>query len=94
MSEFAELPFYDVARLTAMVIGGGTPNMYTNIPDNIRTAFKNQFAPYWSRYGAILPEEHFYASSPYMLGTNNDQYVPYLFAFNPILSPVTYYFSH
>lgn len=89
MSEFAELPFYDIARLTAMVIGGGTPNMYTNIPDNIRTTFKNQFAYYWSRYGAILPEEHFNASSPYVMGSANDSYFPCLYAFNPILSPVT-----
>lgn len=89
MSEFAELPFYDLARLTAMVLGGGTPNMYTNIPDNIRTAFKNQFASYWSRYGAILPEEHFNASSPYIMGSLNDSYTPYMYAFNPILSPVT-----
>ncbi len=89
MSEFAELPFYDLARLTSMVMAGGTPNMYTNIPDNIRTAFKGQFGPYWSRYGAILPEEHFNASSPYVMGNANDSYTPCLYAFNPILSPVT-----
>lgn len=89
MSEFAELPFYDLARLTAMVIGGGTPNMYTGIPDNIRNAFKTQFGSYWSRYGAILPEEHFNASSPYIMGSQSDTYTPYLYAFNPILSPVT-----
>lgn len=89
MSEFAELPFYDLARLTSMVIGGGTPNMYTNFPDEIRNAFKNQFAYYWSRYGAILPEEHFNASSPYVIGSPNDTYTPRLYAFNPILSPVT-----
>lgn len=89
LSEFAELPFYDVARLTAMVLGGGTPNMYTNIPDTVRTAFKNQFASYWSRLGAILPEEHFNASSPYIMGNANDSYFPCLYAFNPILSPVT-----
>ena len=89
MSEFAELPFYDLARLTSMVIGGGTPNMYTNFPDEIRNAFKNQFAYYWSRYGAILPEEHFNASSPYIIGSPNDTYTPRLYAFNPILSPVT-----
>lgn len=89
MSEFAELPFYDLARLTAMVIGGGTPNMYTNFPDNVVTAFKQQFASYWSRYGAILPEEHFNASSPYIMGSASDSYYPCLYAFNPILSPVT-----
>ena len=89
MSEFAELPFYDVARLTAMVTAGGKPNMYDNITDNIRTAFKGQFAPYWSRYGAILPDEHFNASSPYIMGSIEDTYFPCLFAFNPILSPVT-----
>nr|QRV61586.1 capsid protein [Circular ssDNA virus sp.] len=89
MSEFAELPFYDIARLTSVLISGGNPNMYTNIPDDIRTAFKNQFKAYWSRYGAILPEEHFNASSPYVMGGANDSYTPYLYAFNPILSPVT-----
>ena len=89
MSEFAELPFYDLARLSAMVIGGGEPNMYPTIPDNIRAAFKNQFAPYWSRYGAILPDEHFNASSPYIMGSTSDSYTPYLYAYNPILSPVT-----
>ena len=89
MSEFAQLPLYDIARLTTMLMAGKGPNMYDDITDEIRTAFKGQFGPYWTRFGAILPEEHFNASSPYMLGTNNDQYVPYLFAFNPILSPVT-----
>ena len=89
MSEFAELPFYDVARLTAMLTAGGKPNMYDNITDDIRTAFKNQFASYWSRYGAILPDEYFNASSPYVLGSANDYYFPCLYAFNPILSPVT-----
>ena len=89
MSEFAELPFYDLARLTAMLTADGKPNMYDNITDNIRTAFKGQFAYYWSRYGAILPEEMFNASSPYVLGNANDSYFPCLYAFNPILSPVT-----
>lgn len=89
MSEFAELPFYDIARLTAMVFGDGKPNMYDNITDNIRTAFKGQFGSYWSRYGAILPDEYFNASSPYVLGSANDYYFPCLYAFNPILSPVT-----
>lgn len=89
MSEFAELPFYDVARLTAMVTAGGKPNLYDNITDEIRTAFKGQFASYWSRYGAILPDEYFNASSPYVLGNPNDYYFPCLYAFNPILSPVT-----
>lgn len=89
MSEFAELPFYDIARLTAMVTAGGTPGMYTNFPDEIRNAFKQQFSLYWTRYGAILPEEQFNASSPYVMGSTNDLYTPYLYAFNPILSPVT-----
>ena len=89
MSEFAQLPVYDIARLTTMLMAGKGPNMYDDITDQIRSAFKGQFGPYWTRFGAILPEEHFNASSPYMLGTNNDQYVPYMFAFNPILSPVT-----
>lgn len=89
LSEFAELPFYDIARLTSMLMSGGRPNMYDDITDEIRSAFKGQFGPYWTRYGAILPEEHFNASSPYVMGSGNDAYVPYLFAFNPILSPVT-----
>lgn len=89
MSEFAELPFYDLGRLTSVIISGGDPNMYPKIPDNIRTAFKVQFKNYWSRYGAILPEEHFNASSPYVMGGATDSYTPYLYAFNPILSPVT-----
>lgn len=89
MSEFAELPFYDLARLSSMVIAGSNPNMYDTISDNIRSAFKGQFGPYWTKYGAILPEEHFNASSPYVMGATNDTYVPYLYAFNPILSPVT-----
>lgn len=89
MAEFAELPFYDIARLTAVVTAGGTPNMYAGITDGIRTAFKEQFRDYWSRYGAILPDEYFNASSPYVLGSPNDYYFPCLYAFNPILSPVT-----
>lgn len=89
MSEFAQLPFYDIARLSSMVLSGGNPNMYPSIPDNIRSALKGQFGPYWTRYGAILPDEHFNASSPYVMGNANDVYTPCLYAFNPILSPVT-----
>ena len=89
MSEFAELPFYDIARLTSMLMSSSEPNMYDDITDQVRSAFKGQFPKYWVKYGAILPEEYFNASSPYIMGSATTDYVPYLYAFNPILSPVT-----
>lgn len=89
LSEFAELPFYDIARPTSMLMSSSEPNMYDNITDQVRAAFKGQYPNYWLKYGAILPEEYFNASSPYIMGGGTTDYVPYLFGFNPILSPVT-----
>lgn len=87
MSEFASLPFYDLLRLTATVKSGGSPNMYENITQQNRQAFENAVIEYWSKYGAILPEQFFNTSSPFI--NYNASFPPYLYAFNPILSPVT-----
>lgn len=88
MSEFALLPFYDLARLSAMVKSDKMPNMYTDCPADVIKTFHEKYLTYWYKYGAILPEKYFNASSPFVIGSNKD-FPPYLYAFNPILSPVT-----
>ena len=88
MSEFASLPFYDLARLTAVVKSGSSPNMYDNVTDALHQAFDAQFDNWWIRYGAILPESEFNSSTPFVIG-DNSIYPPNMYAFNPILSPVT-----
>lgn len=87
LSEFALLPFYDLARLTATVKSGGSPNMYDNITQQNRQAFENAMVEYWLKYGCILPENFFNTASPFI--SSNGAFPPYLYAYNPILSPVT-----
>lgn len=88
LSDFASLPFYDLVRLTSMVMSGSSPNMYDNVTAEVRSDFNTQAAKYWTRYGAILPESCFNTTTPYVPSVNT-AYPPCLFAFNPILSPVT-----
>lgn len=88
MSEFALLPFYDLARLSASVVSGNLPNMYNDFPAEQRQQYFTTYLAYWYKYGAILPEAYFNSSSPFVIGSNKG-YPPYLYAFNPILSPVT-----
>ena len=65
LAQFAQLPFYDLARLSAMLSAGHSPNMYGDITDAIRQEFDQTLWLSWFRYGAILPEQMFNSSSPF-----------------------------
>ena len=88
MAQFAQLPIYDLARISSLLSAGQTPNMYDNITGAIRDNFDTQMANTWFKLGAILPEQCFNVSSPFVIG-DNSAYSPFMYAFNPILSPVT-----
>lgn len=88
MSEFALLPVYDLARISGCVVSNHFPNMYTDLTQELRRQFNAAYVKYWYKFGAILPEKIFNTTSPYIVGSNKN-YPPYLYAYNPILSPVT-----
>lgn len=88
ISEFIQLPYYDLIRLASMVCSGVTPTGYPLAEDDMRrfnTFYKHDFL---YKLGAILPEKLFTASNPFIVGSDN-ALPPYLYGYNPILTPVT-----
>lgn len=88
ISEFIQLPYYDLIRLASMVCSGVTPTGYPIAEDDMRrfnTFYKHDFL---YKLGAILPEKLFTASNPFVVGSDN-AHPPYLYGYNPILTPVT-----
>ena len=88
ISEFIQLPYYDLIRLASMVCSKVTPVGY-HLPENDVKNFHDFYMyKFLYKLGAILPEKLFTASNPFIVGSDNP-FPPYLYGYNPILTPVT-----
>ena len=88
ISEFIQLPYYDLIRLASMVCSKIAPTGYPLTDtqmDNFTKLYTNSFL---YKMGAILPEKLFTASNPFIVGYDK-ALPPYLYGYNPILTPVT-----
>nr|QIJ58576.1 capsid protein [Human respiratory circular DNA virus] len=88
ISEFIQLPYYDLIRLASMVCTNHAPTGYPLTEHDMRSFTKLYSEQYLYKLGAILPEKLFTPSNPFIIGSDG-QFSPYLFGFNPILTPVT-----
>nr|QYV43207.1 capsid protein [Vientovirus]QYV43213.1 capsid protein [Vientovirus]QYV43216.1 capsid protein [Vientovirus] len=88
ISEFIQLPYYDLIRLASMVCSKITPTGYP-LNDTQMSSFINEYTNrFLYKMGAILPEKLFTASNPFIVGYDK-ALPPYLYGYNPILTPVT-----
>ncbi|QCD25300.1 capsid protein [Human gut-associated brisavirus VW] len=88
ISEFIQLPYYDLIRLASMVCSKVTPTGYSLTEQDMQQFYNIYKRDFLYKLGAILPEKLFTASNPFVVGSDN-ALPPYLFGFNPILTPVT-----
>lgn len=88
ISEFIQLPYYDLIRLASMVCSKHSPTGYPLTEQDMRSFTQLYSQQYLYKLGAILPEKLFTPSNPFIIGSDG-QFSPYLFGFNPILTPVT-----
>ena len=88
ISEFIQLPYYDLIRLASMVCARHSPTGYP-LTEQVMQSFANLYSEqFLYKLGAILPEKLFVNSNPFIIGADRS-FTPYLFGFNPILTPVT-----
>nr|QYV43183.1 capsid protein [Vientovirus] len=88
ISEFIQLPYYDLIRLASMVCSRITPTGYPLTATDMRQFCELYTSRFLYKLGAILPEKLFTASNPFVVGSDN-ALPPYLYGYNPILTPVT-----
>nr|QYV43177.1 capsid protein [Vientovirus] len=88
ISEFIQLPYYDLIRLASMVCSRITPTGYPLNNEQMGTFINEYKSKFLYKMGAILPEKLFTASNPFIVGYDK-ALPPYLYGFNPILTPVT-----
>nr|QIJ58570.1 capsid protein [Human respiratory circular DNA virus]QIJ58590.1 capsid protein [Human respiratory circular DNA virus] len=88
ISEFIQLPYYDLIRLASMVCSKVTPVGYPLPEQDVKNFHDFYMFKFLYKLGAILPEKLFTASNPFIVGSDNPL-PPYLYGYNPILTPVT-----
>lgn len=88
ISEFIQLPYYDLIRLASMVCSKVTPTGYPLTEQDMQQFYGIYKRDFLYKLGAILPEKLFTASNPFVVGSDN-ALPPYLYGYNPILTPVT-----
>ena len=88
ISEFIQLPYYDVIRPSALLYSGIKPIGYSSLTEDDFNRFESLTQKVIRRMGAILPEKMFSSANPFIVGTNKD-FHPCLYGYNPILTPVT-----
>ena len=88
ISEFIQLPYYDLIRLASLVCSKITPNGYPLNEEQMDAFIKEYPSKFLYKMGAILPEKLFTSSNPFIVGYDK-ALPPYLYGYNPILTPVT-----
>ncbi|WBG93924.1 cap protein [Redondoviridae sp.] len=88
ISEFIQLPYYDLIRLASMVCSKIAPTGYPLTNEQMDTFANDYTSKFLYKMGAILPEKLFTTSNPFIVGYDK-ALPPYLYGYNPILTPVT-----